>query len=155
KQWFGLLSTTGERDHQGTQSVRANGSTGFSQLFATGLGVMAAIGNEFLRVITHPSERTDTSFLTFMLTQPPLRGPGEAVGREPLVQAERNALYAVRDYERLRQTLAVNVTNAMYRVLQQHDQVVNEQENLKDLVIARERTESLAEAGRIPVFQVD
>jgi outer membrane protein TolC len=155
KQWFGLLSATGERDHQGTQSAQANASTGFTQLFATGLGVAASLGNEFLRFITHPSERSDTSFLTLMLSQPLLRGAGEAVVREPLVQAERNALYAVRDYERLRQTLAVNVTNAMYRVLQQHDQVVNEDANLKDLVVARERTESLAEAGRIPVFQVD
>src|SRR5262249_13053948 len=70
KQWFGLVSATGERDHEGTQSLRANGQTGFTQTLATGLGIMAAIGNEFLRIITHPSQRTDTSFLSFMLTQP-------------------------------------------------------------------------------------
>ncbi|MBI1849104.1 MAG: TolC family protein [Planctomycetes bacterium] len=154
-QWFGLVSATGERNHDDVKSASVQSSTGFSRTFATGLRMVTTLGNDFLRIITHPSQRSDTSFLTFALTQPLLRGAGEAVVREPLVQAERNSLYAVRDYERFRQTLAVQVTDGVYRVLQAHDQVENERSNLRNLELARERTESLAEAGRIPVFQVD
>jgi outer membrane protein TolC len=180
--YFGLVSATAERVAQDLKpnfgNIPANdirlspdvppsdnygthAETGVTRVFATGLHALLSIGNDFLQSIPfipttrHPDRHEQVSFLNAVFSQPVLRGAGAEVVREPLVQAERDALYAVRDYERLRQTLSVRVTSAVYRLQQQHDQVRNETQNLERLEKARKRSELLASAGRLPRFEVD
>ena len=52
---------------------------------------------------------TSLSTLTLSLTQPLLRGGGWAVTLEPLTQAERTLVYAVRSYARFRENFYVYI----------------------------------------------
>jgi hypothetical protein len=56
--------------------------------------------------------------LSASVTQPLLRGSGRQIVQENLTQAERNALYQIRSFNRYRQTFVVSIVNDYYRVLQ-------------------------------------
>lgn len=86
---------------------------------------------------------------------PLLRGAGRWVVAEPLTQAERNALYAIYDFERFKQTFAVDVASRYLGVLRQYDQVDNAEENYRRLVTSSRRAQALANQGRLPEIQVD
>jgi outer membrane protein TolC len=89
------------------------------------------------------------------VTQPLLRGSGRQIIQENLTQAERNALYQIRSFNRYRQTFVVSTVSAYYRVLQRRDVVTNAKNNYDSRVESRERLEMEAEAGRKPPFEVD
>jgi multidrug resistance efflux pump len=93
--------------------------------------------------------------LGLSITQPLLAGAGRRIVLEPLTQAERRVIYAVRDYEIFRRDFAVDVARRVYELLQQADQLSNEEANFQRLVSLRERNEALAEAGRQTDVQVD
>ena len=99
-------------------------------------------------------DQVDTT-LNFSLDQPLWRGSNPAIVQENLIQAERNALYAVRTFARYEQTFAVSVASQYLGVLSQRDIVVNQWQNYKSLIENRERSEWLAKAERLPQFQVD
>jgi hypothetical protein len=89
------------------------------------------------------------------ITQPLLRGFGRTIAQEPLVQSERNVIYAVRNFERYRRTFAVQVASDFFRTLQLVDAVRNQWENYQRFIDVRKMTQALADAGRVPAFQVD
>ncbi|MBI1849098.1 MAG: TolC family protein [Planctomycetes bacterium] len=180
--YFGMVSATAERVQQtlkpnfgnipasdirlspdvpASDNSGTHVETGVTHAFSTGLRALLSVGNDFLRAIPFVISRNrfrrreHVSFINLVLNQPLLRGAGAAVIREPLVQAERDCVYAVRDYERFRQNLAVKITAAVYRLQQQRDQVQNEQQSLDRLTLSRKRSEILAAAGRLPRFEVD
>ena len=70
---------------------------------------------------------------------PLMRGSGRAVVREPLTQAERNLMYAVRRFEHYRQTYAVAVTAAYFGVLEYAQRLKNAQDNEVRLTANRRR----------------
>ncbi|MFQ3649048.1 MAG: TolC family protein [Gemmataceae bacterium] len=89
-----------------TNRVRWNGTAGFSQLFSTGGLLLLSFANRtVINIGNEPT--TSVSTLSLDLIQPLLRGAGRAVTLEPLTQAERNLLYAVRDFARFRQEFFV------------------------------------------------
>lgn len=85
---------------------RINSVGGFSQTFSTGALLLASFAN---RTVVNLGQAPNISVSTFSLDliQPLLRGAGQAVTLEPLTQAERNLLYAVRDFARFRQEFFV------------------------------------------------
>jgi len=95
------------------------------------------------------------SFLSAQVAQPLLRGSGRKVVQENLTQAERNALYQIRSFNRYRQSFVVSTIDAYYRVLQRKDEVTNAENDYKSRVDSRERVEMEAQAGRKPPFEVD
>ncbi len=86
---------------------------------------------------------------------PLLRGAGRWVVTEPLIQAERNALYAIYNFENFKRNFAVDVAARYLRVLQQLDGVTNAEENYRRLVTSSRRAQALADQGRLPEIQVD
>jgi hypothetical protein len=75
---------------------------GFTQLFSTGALLTASWFNRTIYNLgSDPSTSVSTATLDFI--QPFLRGGGKAVTLEPLTQAERNLVYALRDYCKWRQ----------------------------------------------------
>jgi len=128
---------------------------GVSQKLATGALVVGNLGLTALKLLNKEiGDQVDTT-LNFSVDQPLWRGANPAVVQENLVQAERNALYAVRTYARYEQTFAVSVASQYLGVLKQRDIVVNQWQNYKSLIESRERAEWLAKAERLPQFQVD
>jgi len=83
------------RDQFGT----VNSQAGVNQLMKSGGQLSASLANDILRYYTGDPRRSLVSILSVNLTQPLLRGFGRnnpAV--ENLTQAQRNVVYAVRNY---------------------------------------------------------
>ncbi len=154
-QYFGgVLGTAGQtlpEERSGTVTA----DTGFTRRLASGANVVFDIGATLFRAFVGDREESARSFLDLTITQPLLRGAGRTIVQEPLTQSERDALYAIRQFEQFKLDLAVQIASGMYRVLQQADRVRNALANLQSLTRSRERIEALAEAGRTPQFQVD
>lgn len=100
------------------------------------------------------TESADTTW-SASLVQPLLRGFGRSIAQESLVQAERDVVYAVRNFERFRRTFAVDIADRFYRVLQQVDTVRNAWENYRSSQRSEARAVALAAAGRMPLFEAD
>ncbi len=150
----GVLS--GELANDGDEeTLSAAGTFGFSQLLYAGGGLTLSIATDLLRFTTGDPREVAASVISLDIIQPLWRGFGRKIARENLTQAERDTLYAIREFERFRRTFAVDVATDYYRVLQQLDVVKNEWNNYRNLILNRERAEMLAEAGRRPNFERD
>ncbi|MBM4017462.1 MAG: TolC family protein [Planctomycetes bacterium] len=128
---------------------------GVSQTLADGMVVAGSLGVTALRFINRQLGDTVDSTMNVTLTQPLWRGAGREIVQENLLQAERNAVYAVRTFARFEQTFTVSIASEYLRVIQDRDVVLNEWENYRSLVENRGRAEWLAKAERLPEFQVD
>ncbi len=97
-------------------------------------------------------ENTQSLDLLFSLNIPLLRGAGW-VAREPLLQAERNVVYAARAFERFRRQFAVDITTDFLQLVVQQRTITNTEANVKMLEGIEERELALAKAGRTPPFE--
>jgi outer membrane protein TolC len=150
---FGAAFLDGTGEGITSRQLDANGT--LTRVLGTGAEVVADVGlSVFKNLLTGDSWET-VGDVGLAITQPLMRGAGREVALEPLTQAERDTLYAVRSFERFRQTFAFDVADRMYRILQQMDTVDNERNNYVDLVRIRERNEALGDAGRLDRIQVD
>ncbi|MDP6386202.1 MAG: TolC family protein [Planctomycetota bacterium] len=148
----GSVSGTGD---DGNVNANVDSSLGFSRLLGTGASIVTTLGSGMLRVVSTGNHWEELANLSMSITQPLMRGAGRAIALEPLTQAERNLVYAVRSYERFRRTYAVDVAGRVYGLLQAIDELENEERNYKDLVLLRQRNEALAAAGRLSDIQAD
>ena len=153
-QFSGILSAFYKKD-TGGETLTVDSGFSVSKTLKDGATAGIDISTEFLRYLTGDPRRTIASILAVRIIQPLWRGAGRTVVQENLKQAERDVVYAVRSLARYRKTLTVDIASRYYRVLQQRDIVRNELNNYENLKEARERTEMLAKAGRLPEFQVD
>jgi hypothetical protein len=82
---------------------------GFGKLFSSGGQLLMGFANEvaFNFLNKNPAQPTVISALPISFVQPLLRGGGRAVVLEPLTQAERNLLYAIRTFALFRQQFFV------------------------------------------------
>jgi hypothetical protein len=81
--------------------------TGFEKLFPTGAALLVRLANQLTIDLADGRPRIGLSNFTLQLTQPLLQGGGLAVTMEPLTQAERTLLYAVRSFARFRKVYSV------------------------------------------------
>ena len=95
-----------------------------------------------------PSEYDYNSNVQLNLRQPLLRGFGYEVSHEALTQGERDLVYAVRAYELFRQDFCINVTEAYYQLVSQKMQLANDEQNYRDAVFDREKSEALRQVDR-------
>lgn len=96
---------------------------------------------------------TQAAQLFFTGTLPLLRGAGQSA-REDLIQAERNLVYAGRTFEHFRRQFLVNVSTRYYDLLRLGDEIENRQRQVDNFEWLSHRTEALANAGRIALFEV-
>jgi len=154
RQWFGTVDA-GYVRNSADEEVNYGGQTGFNQFLADGAQISTGIAIDWARFLTGDPRTSLGSVLSASVTQPLLRGRGRKIAQENLTQAERNALYQIRSFNRYRQTFVVSIVNGYYRVLQRRDIVTNAQNNYDSRVESRKRLEMEAEAGRKPPFEVD
>jgi len=152
--WTGVLnaSATDGEDYSG---YGAGSNFSVKQLLALGGEVTVGLATDLMRYTKGGPTHTATSLLTIEVLQPLWRNAGRRIARESLTQAEREAIYAVRAFERFRKTFCVDVTSRYYRILQQRDVVQNQWRNYLRLRRSRQDTEAMAEAGELPKLQVD
>ncbi len=96
-------------------------------------------------------ERVQTAELIFSADIPLLRGAGQ-VAREDRIQAERNLIYAARDFERFRRVFLFDIAQAFLNLVVQKQRIVNAENGVQMLEEAEERAQALATAGREPPF---
>ena len=145
-----VVSSNGEETWVGANQF------GATQLLATGADLTLNLSTAFLRFITgnNPSPLSQSA-LTGTLIQPLWQGAGREIAQANLTLAERNVIYAVRSFARYHRTFVVSVATSYYSVLEQRQVVRNEWNNYQTLTEERQETEMLAQAGRLPEFQVD
>ena len=154
RRWFGTVDASYARDAADEQ-VGAGAEAGFNQLLADGASISTSIAMDWGRFLTGDPRTSLGSVLSASVTQPLLRGSGRKVVQENLTQAERNALYQIRAFNRYRQSFVVSIVNDYYRVLQQRDAVTNAKNNYESKVELRQRFQMEANEGLTPRYQAD
>lgn len=128
---------------------------GFNQLLAGGTRISAELAGAWAEVLTGNLRSGLASILNVAVSQPLLRGSNRRIVLENLTQAERDTLYQVRAFNRFRKTFVVSVISQYYKVLQRLDTVKNARSNYMTLAWLAERVEDLADAGRVPLLELD
>ncbi|MCS7468505.1 TolC family protein [Stieleria sp. ICT_E10.1] len=162
-QWFGgtateyrnggRLTADGKRDE-----VASNAFLGFTRSFAAGGELLVNFANTFVWEFTGGKNTFAVSNLTIDLIQPLLRGAFRDIRLENLTQAERNVLYAIRDFARYRKQFYFDIVSGdqgYLDLLLKLQAIRNLEENLEALQQNLLAHEALAEAGIVTPLQVD
>jgi outer membrane protein TolC len=154
----GLVKQFFTSTHNGDERVigsRTSTELGITRTFRNGAALSGAIAVDLAKLLTQGRSSSWGVFADTSISIPLLRGSGEIVVTESMTQAERNLLYEVYDFERFKRTFAVRVASEYFAVLRARQQVRNQQENYRRLVIATRRARRLADTGGLPQFQFD
>lgn len=154
QQWFGTIDASYNKDST-DESVGSSLGAGFNQLLACGAQVSTSIAIDWARFLTGDPRTSLGSILSANVVLPLLRGSGREVVQENLTQAERNALYQIRSFNRYRKTFVVSIVDEYYSVLQLREEVNNAKNNYDMQVESKRRLDMYAEAGRVNRFDVD
>lgn len=95
------------------------------------------------------------SLVQATFTQPLLRGAWKDLAFEDQHRLERDFLIEVYEFDRFRQTFAVNIMQQYYRVLTLRDTLENSRTNIKRLTTAYLTTKALVEGGQLRRTQAD
>ena len=148
-------SVQSELEGDDTAGVVISPGFGFNKLFKTGALITSRIGVDLSKLLTGEKSESLGIFADASVTVPLLQGAGVEVVTEPLQQSERNAVYAIWDFERFKHEFAVDVAARYFGVLQALDQITNSQGNYERLRFTTSRSRALFEEGRLPGIQVD
>ncbi len=129
------------------RQVTVSGDTGLDILMRTGTRIAVDFSQDFLRFVTGDSRVATSSALAGTLTQPLLRGAGYKIASENLTQAERNLLYALRDFTRFRKEFSVDIAASYYNVLQNRDAVRNSWRGFQNFKQSVAREHAFADEG--------
>ncbi len=144
----GINTILRERTLRGGAGVRAD------YLLRSGGRLAVDFTTDFLRFVSGDPRVTSSSALVATFAQPLLRGGGK-VAAEPITQAERDMLYALREFVRFRQDFTVDIVGRYYRVLQNRDALVNSHRSLTNLQYNVVRETEFVNADRRPQAQLD
>ncbi|GAB5496679.1 MAG: hypothetical protein Phyf2KO_17590 [Phycisphaerales bacterium] len=150
------LSTTGDaNDGRHDVIVDIMNELGVSQNLERGGQVAASwILNASEDLRSGVSDRyMQSSELVLSGSFPLLRGAG-LVASEALIQAERNLIYAARDFERFRRELFVDIASDYIRLLQQQASIMNQERRIESLENLLAETVAKSEAGQLRDFEV-
>lgn len=118
------VSLTGVNNLVRTSTLTTTGNLGLSALTRTGALLATNLTTNFVRFFTGGSDN-GVSQLGFSLAQPLLAGSGYLPASEVLTQAERNVLYAIRNFAQYRKTFAVDVASQYFSTIQARETARN------------------------------
>ena len=143
-----------EVDGVAESSLGIPSGIGFDQLLITGGDFLARFANDVLLTFNGPdgfAANVGTD-LILELSQPLLQ---RDIVFEGLTQAERNVVYAARDFARFRKQFFVDFAARYYARLRDFRQIEIESQNYFSLVRAFNQSEAEYRAGLVPRVQVD
>lgn len=153
-QFFGGAGA-GYNADRNDSAVGVESRIGFNRLLAGGTRISTELAGAWVDVLTGNLRSGLSSILSTTVTQPLLRGSDRRVVLENLTQAERDTLYQVRSFNRFRKKFVVSVISQYYAILQKHDAMENTRNNYITLAWVFERVEKLANAGRVPLLELE
>ncbi|MGL6074251.1 MAG: TolC family protein [Fimbriiglobus sp.] len=132
--WFGRNATTYTRVGSGVpENLDVNSNLGFNRNLAAGGQLLVDFANSYVWEFSGGTSRLAGNY-GVSLIQPLLRNFGRKVRLESLTQAERDTLYAVRDYARFRKQFWSNIAvdgGGYLSLLLLQQGIRNARENLK------------------------
>jgi len=131
------------------RSVSASGNVGESWLIRDLGKITTAFTADFLRFVVGDPRLATSSKLSATFVRPLWRDAGFKQDMENLTQAERDLLYALRDFTQYRKDFSVGIASAYYNVLGNRDAVRNSFLNLQSSHRNADRTRALAQEGRV------
>jgi outer membrane protein TolC len=144
-QFFAGVTARVEKNDKGETVGNVHSKVGVGQLLTSGGRVGVNLANDILRYYTGDARRSILSAISLDLTQPLLRGFGRnnpAV--EALTQAERNVIYAVRNYEFFQDQFAMEIVNDYFTLLAQKDIIRNRYKDYQSWGQSTKRLEARA-----------
>ncbi|WP_084211911.1 TolC family protein [Geoalkalibacter subterraneus] len=142
----------GSRTVTGSES---SASTSLSRTLKSGAALTTSLAFDLVKLLTAERPSSLGIIADASISIPLWRGAGRHIVTEPLVQAERDVVYAIWEFERFKRSFAVDTATRYLGVLSQLDQVENAEDNYRRLVSSTRRARRLADAGRLPEIQVD
>lgn len=124
-------------------TVSASSGVNMTQLLASGGRLGLTLANDLFRYYTGDPRKSAVSSVSVNLVQPLFQAFGhnnDAI--ESLTQAERNLVYAVRNFSQYQEQFALNVLNDYFNILAQKDAVRNNYANYLSRVAQTERLEA-------------
>lgn len=136
----------------------STGSAGVSasRILPTG-GQLEVSGRQQIRSQTSATGSDEDEYSSraeVRLDQPLLAGAGYAASHEELTQAERDYLYALRDFALQRQQFAIRTLGEYYSLLTRRKVVENTETNYQQFIFLRQRSEALFKVNRAPAIDV-
>jgi outer membrane protein TolC len=129
-------------------TLSGNGIFSFNRLFKLGTRLSADLTTDFLKLLSGDRSVVADSEFVATLAQPLLKGAGYRATMENLTTAERNLLYAIRDFSRFRKEFSVQISTSYYQVLQARDSSRNAYLGYQGFLVSLEREEAFAEEDR-------
>lgn len=148
------LSYTFADSGGGAANHGAGATAGVSQILPWGGNVALTASENFADSSDTTSRGAFDAGLAVTLTQPLLRGFGREVSQEALTQAERDTLYAIREFELFREDYSIRVASSYYDLVQQKQTVENQRRNMENLAEERRKAEALFQVGRKPELEL-
>lgn len=142
-------------DGNGAAGADGGADLGMRKLLGTGATIVSNIGLSMFRAVNTGDGWDAVSNASLSITQPLLRGAAREVVMEPLTQAERDLVYAVRDYESFRRDFVLDITGEYFSILLTMDQLLNEEANFQALSRLTEYNQQRYDAGRISRQDLD
>jgi outer membrane protein TolC len=142
-QFFANSTASLNRSEDGERSASISSQAGVSQLLKTGGLLSAKLANDILRYYTGDPRRSVLSAVSVDLFQPLLRGFGRNnAAVESLTQAERNVIYAIRNFQFFQDDFALEIVNDYIALLAQKDNIRNRYTNYLGRVQSTQRLEA-------------
>lgn len=130
------------------RSISGQTRIGVDQLMKGGGRIALSLASNFLRFMTGDPRVAADSALTASITQPLLRGAGAKVAAERLTQAERDALYALREFTRFRMQFTVDIVSDYYGVLEAREVARNNWQSYSNFQKSLDRMRAFYEESR-------
>lgn len=142
-------------DNNILEGFEHEGSLNLSKTLFNGITISTGLAIDLVKLLTL-GKFTSTGIVgDLSVSIPLLRGSGRHIVSEPLIQAERDVIYAMYEFEQYKKTYAVQIAQSYLTVLRQQNQVENALENYQNLSLFARRTRMLANAGRATEIEVD
>lgn len=143
-----------ELEGEDTTGAVISPALGVNKLFKTGARLTTRIGIDLAKLLTGSRAESMGTLADASITIPLLRGAGVEVVTENLQQAERDAVYAIWDFETFKREFAVTIVSEYLSVLGDLQSIQNNEANYRSSQDAAVRAAALYSVGRLPGIQV-
>ncbi|MBO7298828.1 MAG: TolC family protein [Kiritimatiellae bacterium] len=128
---------------------------GANHTFKNGTELTSSVAIDLAKMLSAEKDSAWGIIADASITIPLLRGAGRFVVEEPLIQAERDLVYNLREFEQYKRNFIVSISTTYFNVLLSNRQLRNQDENYKRAVASTRRSRRLADAGRLQEYEFD
>lgn len=135
--------------------VAAGSRVGVSQRLANGLTIAGAMTFDVAKLLTGGKESSQGVGYDASISADLMRGGGEYVVMEPVIQSERTLAYDLLNFQNYKRRFAVTVAQQYLNLLSQYDQIKNADAAYRRAISSTSRARRQADAGRLTQIDVD